>query len=420
MFDLMLEPRPSPSRSMRLVMPLIATLITLAGGVLIFSFLGKNPAQAMAAFFLAPISSLNGWSELLLKASPLCLIALGLAIGYRANVWNIGAEGQLLLGGIFASGVAIHFDGHGGPWLLPLMMVAGALGGMLWAAIPALLRVRFNANEILVSLMLTYVATQLLIYLVSGPWQDPHGMNFPQSISFGRDALPVGAPFVRIIAFEQVLAPLHETCVLEDVLGLDTALVQVHRGDLVEKVLQAFAVRCQRVHRERQRVPRIGRAHEADAHEFATLRRQRLAMERLEPCGQLGFRHVGRLPLRRRHPVEGLQAWSTVARHLPDRRAQRAVRLQHALHGNAQARGVQHAFDPDQQQLTLGAGRHHALFRAQREARFHGVGHHAHAPCSSASFASFAAGAAPSSAPRSNIAPIATTILRGPSYGSRA
>ncbi len=189
MFDLMLEPRPSPSRSMRLVMPLIATLITLAGGVLIFSFLGKNPAQAMAAFFLAPISSLNGWSELLLKASPLCLIALGLAIGYRANVWNIGAEGQLLLGGIFASGVAIHFDGHGGPWLLPLMMVAGALGGMLWAAIPALLRVRFNANEILVSLMLTYVATQLLIYLVSGPGQDPHGMNFPQSISFGRDAL---------------------------------------------------------------------------------------------------------------------------------------------------------------------------------------------------------------------------------------
>lgn len=189
MFDFTLEPRPSPSHAMRLVMPLVATLVTLAGGVLVFSLLGKNPAQAMAAFFLAPVSSLNGWSELLLKASPLCLIALGLAIGYRANVWNIGAEGQLLLGGIFASGVAIHFDGRGGAWLLPLMMAAGALGGMLWAAIPALLRVRFNANEILVSLMLTYVATQLLIYLVSGPWQDPHGMNFPQSINFGRDAL---------------------------------------------------------------------------------------------------------------------------------------------------------------------------------------------------------------------------------------
>lgn len=174
---------------MLLAMPLLATLLTLLGGLVIFSVLGKDPLDAMTAFFITPIASLNGISELLLKASPLCLIALGLAIGYRANVWNIGAEGQLLLGGICASGLAIYFDGHSGPWLLPLMMLAGTAGGMAWAAIPAFLRTRFNANEILVSLMLTYVATQLLVWLVSGPWKDPHGMNFPQSISFGRDAL---------------------------------------------------------------------------------------------------------------------------------------------------------------------------------------------------------------------------------------
>jgi len=184
-----LEARPTPSRAMRLAVPLLAALLTLVIGFAIFGLAGRNPVQAMMAFFVAPLSSINGWSELLLKASPLCLIALGLAAGYRANVWNIGAEGQMLLGGIAASGVAIHFDQSSGGWILVLMMIAGVLGGMLWAAIPAWLKSRFNTNEILTSLMLTYVATQLLIWLVSGPWRDPNGMNFPLSEMFSGDAL---------------------------------------------------------------------------------------------------------------------------------------------------------------------------------------------------------------------------------------
>ncbi|CAB3782193.1 hypothetical protein LMG28614_01389 [Paraburkholderia ultramafica] len=184
-----LEARTTPSRTMQFAVPLIAALLTLAIGFLIFSLVGRDPLQAMHAFFIEPLSSVNGWSELLLKASPLCLIGLGLAIGYRANVWNIGAEGQMLLGGIAASGVAIYFDQATGWWILPTMMLAGVLGGMAWAAIPALLKSRFNTNEILVSLMLTYVATQLLIYLVSGPWRDPQGMNFPLSEMFSGDAL---------------------------------------------------------------------------------------------------------------------------------------------------------------------------------------------------------------------------------------
>lgn len=188
-FPYQLEARPSPSRTMQLAVPLVAALLTLAGGWLIFGLVGKDPSQAMHAFFIDPLSDVNGWAELLLKASPICLIALGLAIGYRANVWNIGAEGQMMLGGIAASGVAIYFDNATGWWILPLMMLAGVVGGMLWAAIPAFLKSRFNTNEILVSLMLTYVAVQLLIYLVSGPWRDPQGMNFPLSEMFGPDAL---------------------------------------------------------------------------------------------------------------------------------------------------------------------------------------------------------------------------------------
>ena len=119
-----------------------------------------------------------------MKATPLLLIALGLALCFRSNVWNIGAEGQFILGAIAASGVAMQATATTGPWFFVPVIVAGAIGGMAWAAIVALLRDRFNANEILVSLMLVYVAEQVLNYLVYGPWKDPQGYNFPQTITF--------------------------------------------------------------------------------------------------------------------------------------------------------------------------------------------------------------------------------------------
>jgi simple sugar transport system permease protein len=127
------------------------------------------------------------------------LIAVGLAAGYRANVWNIGAEGQLTMGAIFGGGVALFFHDSTSPFLLPAMLVAGVAGGMLWAAIPALLRTRCNANEILTSLMLVYVATLTLSLLVHGPWRDPEGYNFPQSRMFGDAALlPILLPETRL------------------------------------------------------------------------------------------------------------------------------------------------------------------------------------------------------------------------------
>jgi len=173
--------------------PILAVLLTLLSGLMVFSALGQNPLHAYHAFFVEPLLTSNGWSELLLKASPLCLIALGLAIAYRANTWNIGAEGQMYVGGIFATGVAVYFNDATAQgvviWLLPLMLLAAALGGMAWASITALCKAQFHTNEILVSLMLTYVADLLVKFMVYGPWRDPLANNFPITISFNDNAL---------------------------------------------------------------------------------------------------------------------------------------------------------------------------------------------------------------------------------------
>ena len=186
---LRLEPRIAPSVGLRYGSPVIALALTMVLGAILFAALGRDPLEALYTFFVRPVSTLYGLSELAIKAAPLLLCAVGLAVGFRGNVWNIGAEGQLTMGAIFGGGVALAFYGNEGPWLLPLMIVAGGIGGMLYGAIPAFLKVRFNANEILTSLMLTYVAIQVLGYLVHGPWRDPEGYNFPETRLFGDDAL---------------------------------------------------------------------------------------------------------------------------------------------------------------------------------------------------------------------------------------
>ncbi len=179
--SLQIERRAEPSSLMRVAAPLIATLLTLVVSSIMFALIGHNPLDTLFAFFVAPLLSMNGLSEWLLKASPLILIACGLAIGFRANVWNIGAEGQLVVGAIAASGVGLFYPDPESPLLLPLMFLAGMAGGMAWAAVPAFLRARMNTNEILVTLMMTYIATLLLSLLVHGPWRDPDGFNYPQT-----------------------------------------------------------------------------------------------------------------------------------------------------------------------------------------------------------------------------------------------
>lgn len=187
-----LEPRGQASKTMVYVTPLLAVALTLLSGFILFLAMGFDPLKALYSFFVAPVTSVRGVGELVVKATPLVLCAVGLAIGFRANVWNIGAEGQLTLGAITGGGLALAFYGEGGWWLLPMMVIGGAIGGAVWAAVPAFLRLRFNASEILTSLMLNYVALLLLNYVVHGPFRDPDGFAFPESRLFEADAtLPI-------------------------------------------------------------------------------------------------------------------------------------------------------------------------------------------------------------------------------------
>jgi ABC-type uncharacterized transport system permease subunit len=176
-------PRNERSRCWAYLSPVLALLLTLVTAAIIFAFLGKDPLEALRVMWIDPIVTKRGFAELFVKGAPLIMIAIGLALGFRANVWNIGAEGQYVMGAIFATGVALYFYDAGWPvWIA--MIPAGILGGAFWGAIPAFLKIRFNANEILTSLMLTYVASLILLYLVVGPWKDPEGYGFPQSRMF--------------------------------------------------------------------------------------------------------------------------------------------------------------------------------------------------------------------------------------------
>jgi general nucleoside transport system permease protein len=221
-----LQARAEPSRWMSFASPLLALLVTVGVGVLMFQWLGKDPVRGLQMFFYEPLKNLYALSELSIKATPLILIALGLAVCFRANVWNIGAEGQFIMGALAAGGVAMQ-AGPNTAWMgttivLPILL-AGMLGGMAWAAVVALLRDKFNANEILVSLMLVYVAVQVLGYLVYGPWKDPAGYNFPQSITFlAQTKVPKLLPNLR--------ANIGSVMALLAVMGFWVFLFRTYRG----------------------------------------------------------------------------------------------------------------------------------------------------------------------------------------------
>ena len=183
----MLERRPSPSLLFSLLSPVIAIALTILAGTAMMAMMGKDPMKALEVYFLSPFADPYSRAELVVKAVPLALIGGGLALCFRAGVFNIGAPGQYTLGAIFAGGVALY--GPSDLWLLPLCLLAGMIGGALWGWIPAVLRSRAGANEILVSLMLTYVAALLLDWLVRGPWQSPESRGFPKSDPFPDSAL---------------------------------------------------------------------------------------------------------------------------------------------------------------------------------------------------------------------------------------
>ncbi|WP_339670934.1 ABC transporter permease [Dasania marina] len=186
---LKLEARGEDSRLIAYLSPLLAGLLTLVTGACLFAALGKPPLETLYTFFIKPISDIDGWSELGVKATPILLCATGLAVCFRANVWNIGAEGQLLMGGLIGSCAALAFIDVDSFWVLPVVLLAGALAGACWAAIPALLKTQFNTNEILSTIMLNYIALNLLLYAIHGPLKDPSGFNFPESALFSDSSM---------------------------------------------------------------------------------------------------------------------------------------------------------------------------------------------------------------------------------------
>jgi simple sugar transport system permease protein len=188
---LVLERRAQRSRAMLALSPLLAVGLTLLFGAAMFSGLGLDPLAALHVYFVEPWTTLWSLEELAVKAAPLVLIGAGLAVCYLANVWNIGAEGQFTAGALAGSVLPVMVHDWQSPMVLPSMLVLGMAGGMAYGAIPALLKNRFGASEILTSLMLVYVAQLALDWLVRGPWRDPAGYNFPQSVAFeGWQALP--------------------------------------------------------------------------------------------------------------------------------------------------------------------------------------------------------------------------------------
>nr|WP_295890268.1 ABC transporter permease [uncultured Devosia sp.] len=205
-----LEKRPEPSQFMVYATPVAAVLLTMVIGAIIFSLMGYDGIGAVREIFLTPLTNSYKWQDLGVKAAPLIIIGVGLSIAYRANVWNIGAEGQYIMGGLAATGVALATYSLTGWWILPLMIVAGVAGGALYASVPALLRTRLGVNEILTSLMLTYASVQLIYYLVRAPWKDPMGMGQPQTRIFAEAArLPfiipgtivhLGVPIAIVVA----------------------------------------------------------------------------------------------------------------------------------------------------------------------------------------------------------------------------
>ncbi|MGB0796203.1 MAG: ABC transporter permease, partial [Paracoccaceae bacterium] len=183
------EKRNAPSKPLIFATPFISIAVTVLLSSTMLLLQGKSLQTTFYAFFVEPFESTYAISEIFLKFGPLLLIAQALAIGFRAKIWNIGAEGQMIMGAILASSIPVYFTDSESILILPAMIILGALGGMAWAAIAAFLKVRFNANEILVTLMLSSVALQILYYLLLGPWKDPMGFNFPQTTMFQDAAL---------------------------------------------------------------------------------------------------------------------------------------------------------------------------------------------------------------------------------------
>ena len=184
LMPLRIEKRASDSQVMAVLSPLMAMILTLVTGAAVFASLGHAPGEALYTFFILPLSDVYGWTELGVKVAPLLLCAMGLMVCFKAKIWNIGAEGQFIIGALGGGYLALELVAFESAWALPLVLFFGASCGLAWAALAAFLKTRFAANEILTTIMLNYIALNLLLFAVHGPLKDPDGYSFPESALF--------------------------------------------------------------------------------------------------------------------------------------------------------------------------------------------------------------------------------------------
>lgn len=184
-----IEKRLQASQAMVYLSPVLALVLTILAGGLLFAALGHPPIDSLLVFFVAPLKDTYGWSELAVKVTPLLLCATGLTLCFKAKIWNIGAEGQFVFAALIGGAVSLQLTEVQGFWVLPVVLLSGLVAGMVWAAIPALLLTHFNTNEILTTIMLNYIAVNLLLWGVHGPLKDPAGFNFPESALFAEHTL---------------------------------------------------------------------------------------------------------------------------------------------------------------------------------------------------------------------------------------
>ena len=183
------EPRANPGPVLTYGVPVIAAAIAILLAAIPLALADAPIIKAYGLMISGAFGSVFSISEMLTRATPLILTGLAAAIAFRAKLWNIGAEGHFLMGALWASVVALQLGGQSGPWVLPLVLIAGIVAGAVWALLAGLLKTQFHCNEILTTIMLNYIALNLLLYAVHGPLKDPYGFGFPQSEMFAAAAL---------------------------------------------------------------------------------------------------------------------------------------------------------------------------------------------------------------------------------------
>ena len=182
-------PRQAPSRLWQVASPMLALVLAVITGAWFLALQGLPVSAVLYDFLIAPLTDNYSRIELLGKATPLLICALGLAVCYRAKLWNIGGEGQFLMGAIAGGALALHIDSWSSWMSIPIILLAGMIAGALWAALAAWLRTRWDANEVLTTIMLNYIALNFLAWCVNGPLKDPHGFSFPESALFADSVL---------------------------------------------------------------------------------------------------------------------------------------------------------------------------------------------------------------------------------------